>query len=109
MEVVNLSIWDTWKIIEPAYNNKLEIFVPTWNDEFNLPDHSYSITQMQYYFEYFIKKYKNVADNPPIQVSVHKIKNRIIFKIKTGYKWQLLSPETMKLLVRGNPGVDKNG
>ena len=49
-----------------------------------------------------------MADNPPIQVSVHKIKNRIIFKIKKGHKWQLLSLETMKLLVRGNPGVDKD-
>ena len=58
MALVNLSICCTWKIIEPAYNNKLEISVPTWNDEFDLPDDSYSITQMQYCFEYFIKNIK---------------------------------------------------
>ena len=39
-----------------------------------------------------------IADNPSVQIYVNKIKNRIVFKTKTGYKLKLLSPETMKLL-----------
>ena len=45
-----------------------------------------------------VKKHETIADNPPIQICTNKIKNRIVFKIKTGYKLELLSPETMKLL-----------
>ena len=41
---------------------------------------------------------ETIADIPPVQIYVNKIKNRIVFKIKTGYKLELLSPETMKLL-----------
>ena len=53
---------------------------------------------IQDYFEFIIKKHKTFAQNPPIQIYPNKIKNRIVFKIKTGYKLELLSPETMKLL-----------
>ena len=44
------------------------------------------------------KKNETIADNPPVQIYVNKIKNRIIFKIKAGYKLELLTKETMKLL-----------
>ena len=81
-----------------AYNNnKFKISASTWNDEFDLPNGSYSILDIQDYFEYIIKKHETIVDNPPVQIYVNKIKNRIIFKIKTGYKLQLLSLETMKL------------
>ena len=84
------------KNIRSEYNNrKFKISAPTWNDEFNLPDGSYSISDIQDYFEYIIKKYETIADNPPLQIYVNKIKNRIAFKIKTGYKLQLLSIKTM--------------
>ena len=48
--------------------------------------------------EFIIKKQETLAENPPIQIYPNKIKNRIVFKIKTGYK--LETPETMKLLGR---------
>ena len=93
----NLSIYYTWKNIESSYNNnKFKISTPTWRDKFELPDGSYSISDIQDYFEYFLKKHS--VDNPPIKICVNKIENRVTFKIKTGYYLELLTPETMKLL-----------
>ena len=81
--LVNLSIYYTWKNIKSAYNNnKSKITAPTWNDEFELPDSSYSISDIQYYFEFIIKKQETLAENPPIQIYPNKIKNRIVFKVK---------------------------
>ena len=55
--LANLSIYYTWKNIKSEYNNKkFKISAPTWNDEFNLPDGSYSVFAIQNYFEYIIKK-----------------------------------------------------
>ena len=79
-------------------HNKFKISAPTWNDEFGLPDGSYSIEDIQDYFKFIIKKHKTLPENPPIQIYPNKIKNRIVFKIRTGYKLELLSPETTKLL-----------
>ena len=57
--LANLSIYYTWKNIKSEYyNNKFKISAPTWNDEFNLPDGSYSVSDIQDYFEYIIKKMK---------------------------------------------------
>ena len=93
----NLSIYYIWKNIKSAYNNnKFKVSAPTWNDTFDLPDGSYSIANIQYYFEFIIKKHENLIENPPVQIYSSKIKNRIVFKIKTGCKLELLSPETMK-------------
>ena len=52
-----------------------------------------------------------MAENPPIQIYPNKIKNRIVFKIKTRYNLELLSPETMKLLgsTKKDTDKDKNG
>ena len=98
MPLANLSIYYTWKGIKSEYNNnKFKISTLTLNDEFNLSDGSYSISDIQNYFEYFIKKDETIADNPSVQIYVNKIKNRIVFKIKTGYKLELLSKETMQL------------
>ena len=53
----NLSIYYTWKNIKSSYNNnKFKLSVPTWNDEFELPDGSYSVSDIQDYFEYILKK-----------------------------------------------------
>ena len=106
---VNLSIYYTCKNIKLAYNNnKFKISAPTWNDEFDLPDGSYSISDIQDYFEFIIKKHETLTENPPVQIYPNKIKNRIVFKIKTGYKLELLSPETMKLLGSTKKDVDKD-
>ena len=49
----NLSIYYTWKKIKSSYNNnKFKISAPTWNEEFKLPDGSYSISDIQDCFEY---------------------------------------------------------
>ena len=106
--LVNLSIYYIWRNIKSAYNNnKIEISAPTWNDKFDLPDGSYSIVDIQHYFTFIIKKRKTLAENRPIQIHPNKIKNRIVFKIKTGYKLELLSPEKMKLLGSSKKDLDK--
>ena len=98
MALANLSICYTWKNIKLEYNNnKFKISAPTWNDTFDLPDSSYSIEDIQDYFEFIIKKHETLTENPPVQIYPDKIKNRIVFKIKTGYKVELLTPETVKL------------
>ena len=52
----NLSIYYTWKNIKSSYNNnKFKISAPTWNEEFKLPDGSYSISDIQDYFQYILK------------------------------------------------------
>ena len=97
--LADLNIYYTWKNIKSEYNNnKFKISAPTWNDEFNLPDGSYSVSEIQDYFEYIVKKHETIADIPLVQMYVNKIKNRIVFKIKTGYKLELLTEETMQLL-----------
>ena len=99
MALASSSIYCTWKNIKSEYsNNKFKISVPTWNDTFDLPDGSYSIVEIGDYFEFIIKKHETLTENPPVQIYVNKIKNRIVFKIKTGYKLELLTPKTMKLL-----------
>ena len=99
MTLVNLSIYYTWKNINSEQENKkFKISAPTWNDTFDLPDGAYSIADIQDYFEFIIKKHKTLTENPPVQIYPNEIKNRIAFEIKTGYKLELLTPETMKLL-----------
>ena len=108
----NLSIYYTWKNIKSSYNNnKFKTSDPTWNEEFELPDGSYSISDIQDYFEYILKKHSESVDNPPIRIYVNRIENRITFKIKSGYYLELLTPETMKLLGSAESKItkDKNG
>ena len=108
MALANLSIYYIWKNIKSEYNNnKFKISAPTWNDAFELPDGSYSVSDIQDYF-YIIKTYETIADNPPVQIYVNKIKSRIVFKIKTGYKLEFLSEETIKLLGSSKKVIDKN-
>ena len=108
----NLSIYYTWKNIKSSYNNnKFKISAPTWSDEFELPDGSYSISDIQDYFEHILKKNSENGDKPSIKIYINKIENRITFKIKTGYYVELLIPETMKLLGSTESKItkDKNG
>ena len=93
-------------------NNKFKISVPKQNEEFELLDGPYSILDIQVCFEYIIRKHgEKRTDNPSIRIYVNKIKNRITFKIKTGYYLELLTPETMKLLGRTKIKIakDENG
>ena len=86
MAPANLSIYYTWKNIKPAYSkSKFKISAPTCNDEFDLPDRSYSIANI-HYFEFITKKHE----------------------LKTGYKLELLSPETMKFLGSTEKYVDQD-
>ena len=95
----NLSIYYAWKNIKISYkNNKFKISAATWNDKFELPDGSYSVSDIQDYLEYILKNQNINFDNSSIKLYVSKIENRITFKIKTGYHLELLTPETMKLL-----------
>ena len=109
MALANLSIYCTWKNIKSAYNNnKFKIAAPTWDETFNLPDGSYSVDAIQNYFEYIIKKYATVENPSQVLIYVNKIKNRIVFKIKSGYKLALSSKETMKLLGSSKQAIDSN-
>ena len=85
--------------------------VPTWSKEFKLPDGSYSISDIQDYFEYILKKHSESFDNPSIRIYINKIENRITFRIKNGYYLELLTPETMKLFGSAENKItkDKNG
>ena len=108
----NFSICYTWKDIKKSYkNNKFKISTPTWNEEFELPDGSYSVSDIQDYFEYIIKKHETVTDNYLIRIYLNKMENRITFKIKTGCYLELLTPKSMKLLgsTKSKITKDKNG
>ena len=80
MALINLSIYYTWKNVKSVYNNnKFKISPPTWNDTFDLPDGSYSISNIQDYFEFIIKKTK-------LYLKIH------LFKFMwTGLKTELFS------------------
>ena len=74
------------KNLKKSYkSNKFTISAPTWNKEFKLPDGSYSVSNIQDYFEYIIKKHEKVADNPSTMIYIDKMESRITFRIKTGY------------------------
>ena len=54
--LTNLSIYYTWKNIKGSYNNnEFNISAPTWNDEFEFPAESYSVSHIQNCFEYILK------------------------------------------------------
>ena len=70
----NISICYTWKNIKSSnYNNKFKISAPTWNDKFELPDGSYSVSDIQDYFEYILKKHGEDIDKPSVQIYVNKL------------------------------------
>ena len=67
--ISNLSIYYTWKNIKDTYNNnKFKISAPTWNEEFELPDGPYSVSDIQDYFEYILKKHGEDSDKPSVQI-----------------------------------------
>ena len=111
MALASLSIYCTWKNVKSTYNNnKFKISAPTENGTFDLLDGSYNIPAIQNYIEYINKKHETIPNTEPILIYANKISNRIVCKIKTGYKLELLSIETMKLLgsTRDTIDADKN-
>ena len=79
----NLSIDYTWKNIKSLYKNKkFKISAPTWSDEFELPDILYSISDIQDYFDYILKKHGESVDNPSIKIYVNKMKIELPLKLK---------------------------
>ena len=104
----NLSIYYTWKNIRKQYkHNKLKIIAPTWNDEFKLPDGSYSVSDIQDYIKYITKKHETLAKIPLIHVYINRINNRLVFKIKEGYRLALKTLETIKLFASIKKLIDK--
>ena len=69
MALANLSIYYTWENIKSEYtNNKFRISAPTWNETFDLPDGSYSMDDIQDYFEFIIKKHETLTENLTIEI-----------------------------------------
>ena len=94
----NLYIYYTWKNIRKQYkNDKLIIIAPTLNDEVELPNGSYSVWDIQDYIECIIKRHETLTTIPPIHVYINRNNNRLVFKIKDGYKLELQTPENIKL------------
>ena len=88
----NLNMYYTWKNIKSSYDNNIfKISAPTWNDKFELPDGSYSVSGIQDYFEYILKKHREDIDKPIVEIYVNKIENRVTFKIKNEYSLELLT------------------
>ena len=81
------------------------------NYKLELPNGSYSVSDIQEYFEYILEKYGEKTHNPSIRIYINKIGNRITFKIKTRFYHELLTPETMKLLrsTKSKTTRDENG
>ena len=86
------------------HNNKFKISAPTWNDNFELPDGSYSASDI-------LGKHGEDIDEPSVHIYLNKIENRVTIKIKNGYSLELLTLETMELLgsIENKITKDKNG
>ena len=72
-----------------------------------MPNGSYSVSEIQYYIKYIIKKHETLTKIPPIHVYINRINNRLVFKIKDAYKLELQTPETMKLFGSTKKIIDK--
>ena len=90
----NFSIYHMRKNIRKQYrNNKLKTISPIWTGEFELPNGSYFVPDIPDYIECIIKKHKALTTIPPIHVYINRINNRLVFKMKYGYKLELQRPE----------------
>ena len=99
-----MSIYYTWQNVKSEYkSNKFKISSSTWDEIFDLPNGSYTTADIQDYFKFIIKKHKTITadEYSPILIYPNKIKKGMVFKIKTGYKLELLSNKTMNLLGDG--------
>ena len=74
------------KYKKTVQSNKLKITATTWNDDFELADGSYFVSDIQDCIEYIIKKHERLKAIPPIHVYINRINNRLLLKTKDGYK-----------------------
>ena len=94
--LLNRSIYNTWKSIKQSYKkNRFKKSTLPWNEESQLPDGSYSVSNIQNCFEYILIKHGKNTGNPSLKIYISKPEDRITSKIKRGYYLKL---ETMKLL-----------
>ena len=101
----NLSIYYTWKNVrKQCKNNKPKIIVPTWNDDFELPDGSYSVSDIQDYIKYINKKHETFTTISPIYVYINRINKRLVFKIDIRQNYKRL--KSMKIF--GTTTKNKN-
>ena len=94
------TIYYIWKNIKTSYrnSNNCKMSRTTWKEEFELPNGSYSTSDIQDYFEHIIKRHETITEKPPAKIYVKWTQNRVTFKIKCGYYLELLTPKNMKLL-----------
>ena len=105
----NLSIYYAWKNIKKSYNNnEFKITAGTWNEEFELPDGLYSISDIQDYFEYILKSMGQKQWIVEQEYTQIKQKTESRLKLKTVYYLELLTNETMKLLGSTKCKITKN-
>ena len=89
----NLGVYYTWKIMKKSYKNN------EWSDmESRITWWIIFCIRYPRLFWIYLKKHGEKTDNPSIRIYVNKTENRIIFKFKTGYFLELLTPEKIKLL-----------
>ena len=69
----------------------------TQDKEFELPDKFYSLSDIQNYFEYIIKKHEKLNDKPPVEIHFKRIQNSVTFRITSAIYLELLNPESQKL------------
>ena len=104
----SFSIYYTCKGIRQQHkSNKLKIIAPTWNREFELPGGFYSVSNIQDCIKYIIKKREKLPTTPPIHIYINRINNRLVFKIKDGYKLELQTTESTKLFGSPSKLIDK--
>ena len=93
-----LSIYYKWRNMRQEYkNNKIKRIDQMWNDELESTDGSYSVSDMEDYVKYIIAKHETSSNNPPIHIHINRTDNRLVFKIKDGFKLELPTPVTMRL------------
>ena len=79
----NLSTYYTWQNIKSSYNNnRFKISASTWNDKFELPDGSYSVSDIHDYFEYILKEHGEDINKPLVQKYVQKLKIGLRLKLE---------------------------
>ena len=98
MALANLSIYYTWKNTKSeCNNNKFKISAPTWIILLISLMVLILLQTFRIILNLSSKNYETLTGNPPVQIDATKIKSRIVFKIKGGYKLELLSPETIRI------------
>ena len=98
ISLANLSIYYTWKNVTKKHNNgKFKITAPSWSEEFELPEGSYNVSDINEYFQFIVKKHTKDHDKD-IEIYANKVKNRVAFKLGAGVSLEFMSPETQKFL-----------